>query len=480
MSATYLIICLIISIALVVLFCTKVKMNPAIALILGSLLLGVLTKVPLNDITAADGTVTNGLITVINNGFGNMMGSIGFPIGLGIILGQFVSDTGGATVIADKLVSLFPEKYAMYAVGFAGFILSIPVFFDVTFVILIPIGVALMKKLNKGIGYIVGAISIGAGIAHTLVPPTPNPLVAPEYFGFDLGVMIAAGLLFGIPMMIISVTIHGMLMKKGLWNAETDENGNGLNVDELELPEKLPSFGVSLLPIIIPIVLILLNTIVGAVGSTPAWLTFLGQKTTSMLCGTLVAMIIAMKTMGLKKAEASAANALHSAGMVFLITGAGGSFSAVITAAGVTLTMTGPIVKGGISAGGIAGTATDAIKNLVSGISGNTALILFIAWFLGMAFRQITGSGTVASLTTFAIMQSVTATIACHPVFLALACLDGALFGATVNDSGFWIVSNMAGLNLSGGVKTYTLGQAIASVVGIILIIVVGCISCLF
>lgn len=214
MSATYLIICLIISIALVVLFCTKVKMNPAIALILGSLLLGVLTKVPLNDITAADGTVTNGLITVINNGFGNMMGSIGFPIGLGIILGQFVSDTGGATVIADKLVSLFPEKYAMYAVGFAGFILSIPVFFDVTFVILIPIGVALMKKLNKGIGYIVGAISIGAGIAHTLVPPTPNPLVAPEYFGFDLGVMIAAGLLFGIPMMIISVTIHGMLMKK--------------------------------------------------------------------------------------------------------------------------------------------------------------------------------------------------------------------------------------------------------------------------
>lgn len=458
MSATYLIICLIISIALVVLFCTKVKMNPAIALILGSLLLGVLTKVPLNDITAADGTVTNGLITVINNGFGNMMGSIGFPIGLGIILGQFVSDTGGATVIADKLVTLFPEKYAMYAVGFAGFILSIPVFFDVTFVILIPIGVALMKKLNKGIGYIVGAISIGAGIAHTLVPPTPNPLVAPEYFGFDLGVMIAAGLLFGIPMMIISVTIHGMLMKKGLWNAETDENGNGLNVDELELPEKLPSFGVSLLPIIIPIVLILLNTIVGAVGSTPAWLTFLGQKTTSMLCGTLVAMIIAMKTMGLKKAEASAANSLHSAGMVFLITGAGGSFSAVITSAGVS----------------------DAIKNLVSGISGNTALILFIAWFLGMAFRQITGSGTVASLTTFAIMQSVTAAIACHPLFLALACLDGALFGATVNDSGFWIVSNMAGLNLSGGVKTYTLGQAIASVVGIILIIVVGCISCLF
>lgn len=459
MSVAYLLICLVISIVLVILFCTKVKMNPAIALILGSLLLGVLTKVPLVDATAADGTVTTGLVNVINNGFGSMMGSIGFPIGLGIILGQFVSDTGGATVIADKLVSLFPEKYAMYAVGLAGFILAIPVFFDVTFVILIPIGVALMKKLNKGIGYIVGAISIGAGIAHTLVPPTPNPLVAPEYFHFDLGIMIAAGLLFGAPMMIISVTIHGMIMKKGLWKAETDENGNGLQIDEMSLPEKLPGFGISLLPIFIPIILILLNTIVGCMtDDVPAWIDFLGQKTTSMLCGTLVAMIISMKTLGLKKTEESAANSLHSAGMVFLITGAGGSFSAVITAAGVS----------------------DAIKNLVSGISGNVALILFIAWFLGMAFRQITGSGTVASLTTFAIMQSVAATIACHPVFLALACLDGALFGATVNDSGFWIVSNMAGLNLSGGVKTYTLGQAIASVVGIIMIIVVGCISCLF
>ena len=172
---------------------------------------------------------------------------------------------------------------------------------------------------------------------------------------------LCLGFVAGIPMMAISVTIHGLLMKRGLWNAAADENGNGINVDEQELPEKLPGFFVSLLPILAPVLLILL-----------------------------------------------------------------------------------------------------------------------IGWFLGVAFRQITGSGTVASLTTFAIMQSVAATVAIHPVFIALACLDGALFGATVNDSGFWIVSNMAGLNFSGGVKTYTLGQAIASVVGIILIVVVGCISCLF
>lgn len=366
MSTAFLIISLIIAIAVVVLFIIKAKMNPAIALILGSLLLGVLTKVPLVDITAADGTVTTGLVNVINNGFGSMLGSIGFPIGLGIILGQFVSDTGGASVIADKLVSVFPNKWAMYAVGFAGFVLSIPVFFDVTFVILIPIGVALMKKLNKGIGYIVGAISIGAGVAHTLVPPTPNPLVAPEYFGFDLGIMIAAGLLFGIPMVLISVTIHGFLMKKGLWNAEKDENGNGLDINELELPEKMPGFFVSLLPILLPIIFILLNTVAGAMmDSVPTWIDFLGQKTTSMLLGTLAGMIISIKYLGLAKTEKVATTALKSAGLVFLITGAGGSFSSVITASGVS----------------------EAIKNMVSNISNNIVLILLIGWILGLLFR---------------------------------------------------------------------------------------------
>lgn len=190
----------------------------------------------------------------------------------------------------------------------------------------------------------------------------------------------------------------------------------------------------------------------------PAWIDFLGQKTTSMLCGTLAGMLISIKILGLEKTEKVASDSLKSAGIVFLITGAGGSFSEVITASGVS----------------------EAIKDMVSNISGNVALILLIGWILGLLFRQITGSGTVASLTTFAIMQSVATTVAIHPVFIALACLDGALFGATINDSGFWIVSNMSGLNLTGGAKTYTLGQAIASVTGIILIVIVGLISTLF
>lgn len=157
-------------------------------------------------------------------------------------------------------------------------------------------------------------------------------------------------------------------------------------MDEMSLPEKLPSFGVSLIPIFLPVVLILLNTVIdAATGDVPAVIEFLGTKTISMLCGVIAATVISIK-------------------------------------------------------------------------------------FLGLLFRQITGSGTVVSLTTFSIMQSVAAVTPIHPVFIALACLSGAMFGATVNDSGFWIVTNMCGFNFSGGVKTYMLGEAIASVVGIILL----------
>ena len=226
----------------------------------------------------------------------------------------------------------------------------------------------------------------------------------------------------------------------------------------MSLPEKLPSFGVSLIPIFLPVVLILLNTVIdAATGDVPAVIEFLGTKTISMLCGVIAATVISIKFLGLKKTEESANNALQSAGLVFLITGAGGAFAAVITASGVN----------------------GAIESMVSNISGNVVVVLLLAYILGLLFRQITGSGTVAPLTTFSIMQSVAAVTPIHPVFIALACLSGAMFGATVNDSGFWIVTNMCGFNFSGGVKTYMLGEAIASVVGIILIVIVGMISTL-
>lgn len=200
MSPFLLLTSLIISITVVVFLISKLKFNAALALVLGSLLMGTLARMDLLQ-------VVNG----INSGFGGMMAGIGFPIGFGIILGQLLSDAGGANVIADKIVKIFPESKAVYAIAFAGFVLSIPVFFDVTFVVLIPVAIATMKKVNKSIPYMIGAISIGAGIAHSMIPPTPNPLAAAEIFGFDLGIILFVGLIIGMLALFITLFIYDEL-----------------------------------------------------------------------------------------------------------------------------------------------------------------------------------------------------------------------------------------------------------------------------
>lgn len=441
MSPFYLLISLLISIGVIVVLISKFKFNAALALVFGSLLMGILTKMNLLS-------VVNG----INSGFGGMMTGIGFPIGFGIILGQLLSDAGGANVIADKVVKIFPESKAVYAIAFAGFILSIPVFFDVTFVVLIPIAIATMKKVNKSIPYMIGSISIGAGIAHSVIPPTPNPLAAAEIFGFDLGIILGVGLIIGAIVLVISLFIYTRLLDRGLWKSEKDETGLGLSIQEQPKLERYPSLFEAMLPIFLPIVTILLNTIYSVLmpGKESIILQFLGTKSMSMLLGTIAAYIVAIKYIGNDKATSSATKSLEAAGIVFLITGAGGSFAEIIKLSGVN----------------------DAIVSLITGLGGNAVLVIALSWILGVIFRQITGSGTVAGITSMTIMASIASTVNIHSVFIALACLSGGMFGATVNDSGFWIVANMSGFSFSGGVKTYTLGEAIASIVSLVVLII--------
>lgn len=450
MSTGFLVFSLVLSIAVIMLLIIVLKVNPAISLVLGAILLGIMSGQTLMD-----------TINAINTGFGNMLGSIGLPIGFGIILGQLLSDCGGANVIADKLVTVFPEKYALYAIALAGFILSIPVFFDVTFVILIPIGIALMKKLNKSLPYIVGCITLGAGTAHSLVPPTPNPLAAAsaEYFNFDLGIMILTGIIIGIFVILFGVTIYVKILDSGLWNVERDETGEGPSVAEMAAPQNPPTFFWSMVPIVLPVVLIIANTLCDTMmGEAPAIIAFLGSKTMSLLCGALAAFLICTKALSLEAAEKSASESLKSAGIVFLITGAGGALSAVISLAGIN----------------------DAIVRLIGGLSSNVFVVLLIAWLIGVVFRWITGSGTTASLTAMSIMVSMASAVAIHPVFLAMACLDGAMFGCTINDSGFWIVTNMSGFSVTGGAKTYTLAEIVASLIGLVCILAGAGISMLF
>lgn len=434
---------LIISMVVILFLILKVKLNAAISLVLGSILMGVLSGV--STLETIDG---------INAGFGSMLKGMGLPIGFGIILGELVSASGGAKVIADQIVKAFPKDKAIYAIGLAAFVLAIPVYFDVTFVILIPIGIALMKEINKSIAHVVGAITIGAAAAHTMVPPTPAPLAAGEIFGFDTGLMIAFGGIIGLIGVFLVIKIYTTVLDKSakFWKPESDISEEEIVLKEEKFPENKPSFFVSLIPIILPIVMIIINTVANSVmgEAEPEIFKFIGDKTTALLTGAIAAYIIAVKSMGREKAEKAATDSLSSAGIVFLITGAGGAFSNIITITGVS----------------------GAISEIVSGLTTNVFVVIILAYLVGLLIKQVTGSGTVSAITSMTIMSSVAPAVALPPVFIAMACLSGTLFGATVNDSGFWIVTNMSGLKFTGGVKTYTIPEMIESVTYLVILLI--------
>ena len=448
-SPALLILHLVIAIAIILVCIIVLKLNASIGMVIACLYMGAMGGLGLMD-----------TVSTISSGFGSMMTSIGLPIGFGVILGQLLNDSGAAGVIADKIVSAFPEKRAMWAISLAGFVLSIPVFFDVTFVILIPIGITIAAKINKKMCYVTGCLTIGATTAHCVVPPTPNPLAAADIFGFDLGIMMGVGLVVGLITVLISDFVFIKIHDRGIWNEDKDVNHSSNVVTELlesakrdaDAKRPRPSFAMSLLPIIIPIVCILAGTVGNALfEESPVICQFLGEKVIAMLLGTLGAYLVSIKYIGRANFEKSAGEALKSAGVVLLITGAGGSFSSVIAATGIG----------------------DSIVSLLSTGTNSVVPAMFLCYLIGMIFRVAQGSGTVAGMTSMTIMATVAPAIGCHPVWLALACLSGGNSIGHVNDSGFWVATNMSGLTVTGGLKTYTLGSFISSV-SIFLLALIG------
>lgn len=418
------------------------KLNAAVSMVIASLYLGAATGLPLLETVGA-----------ISTGFGNMMAGIGLPIGFGIILGQLLSDSGGANVIAERIMRVFPDRRAMWAIALAGFVLSIPIFFDVTFVILIPIGITIAARINTKMAYVTGVLTIGATTAHAVVPPTPNPLAAADIFGFDLGIMLGVGLVVGLITVLLSTFIYIWIHDRfSIWNEEKDVNHSSTIVSELlerraaslETQTKQPSLLVSLVPIALPILAILTGTVGTALYDTPPEITqFIGDKTIAMLLGTLGAYAIAGRYIGRGNLEQSAGDALKAAGVVLLITGAGGGFAMVINEAGVG----------------------DSIVSLLNTGTSSVVTTMFMAFLIGMVFRVAQGSGTVAGMTSMTIMAAVAPAIGIHPVWIALACLSGGNSIGHVNDSGFWVATNMSGLTVTGGLKTYTLGSFISAVI---------------
>jgi len=423
----------------VILMITALKMNAFIALITSAVVVSLL----------ATGNLAEKM-TRVAEAFGNTAGSIGIVIALAVVIGKCMMDSGAADRIVRAFLSVLGEKRSSTALMASGFVLSIPVFFDTVFYLLVPLARSMHRRTKKHYLKYAMAIVAGGVVTHSLVPPTPGPLIVADNLGIDIGVMIMVGALVALPAAVVGMIFSGYADRR--MNIPMRPLGGELSEPEPLEDHQLPALSMSLLPIILPVLLVSTNTIVRTIAkgaadgsglSRAAAITaVLGNVNLAMLISTAIAMWMLKSKRALTNTQLAKVVevSLMSGGVIILITAGGGAFGAMLKAAQI-----GP-----------------AIENLFTGDSGQPAsgmMLLVLGALIAALMKIAQGSTTVAMITSSAMIGSMiasTKTLGYHPVYLAAAIGGGSLIGSWMNDSGFWIFVKMSGLTEAEGLKSWT------------------------
>ena len=437
-----LLVLFVIAVALLLFAIIALKLDAFIALEVVAILTGFMVKMPLADI--AKGIAT---------GFGNTMGSIGIVIGLGVILGRILEEAGATEQIANGLLKLTGKKNAPLAVNLTGYLVSIPVFFDAAFVILISLIREISRKTKISFTTFVTALAIGLIVTHAMVIPTPGPVAVAGNMGISMGFFTLYAIIASLPASLIGGWLYGLFLgKKYPFKPEEveDEIPN-----EEEKKSSKPSFGLSLFVLLLPIILILLGTILSVLlpkGSPSSKLfSFIGDKNIAMLIGVIVAMI-SMKKYLQDSLEGVITRAIAATGVILLITGAGGSFGNIINSSGI-----GAFI-------------VDTFKNM-------HISVLIFAFLLSQVLRAAQGSTTVALITTSSILGPMASKLGVSPILVALAICAGGIGLSLPNDSGFWVVSKFSKFDTTKTMEVWTLGGTITGVTALIVILILSSLS---
>ena len=378
--------------------------------------------------------------------FGSTAGSIGIVIALAAVIGMCMLESHAADRIVRWFLSMFGVGRGDVALLASGFVLSIPVFFDTVFYLLIPLARSMFRRTGTGYAKYVMVIAGGALVTHGLVPPTPGPLVNAQNLGVDLGTMMMVGLMVAAPAAVAGILAAGWLDKR--LDIPMRPLGDSNSDTQPPSDDELPGLGVSLLPIILPVVMIASNTVVQAVapgGAIGEWTAMLGNPNLAMLVAATIALglYVARRRPKSELFKHRVESSLMSGGLIILITSAGGAFGAMLQAAEI-----GPAIQGMFGGGASTGFP-----------------LLIVSFLIASLLKVAQGSSTVAIITTSAMLGSMIApeSMSFHPVYVATAIGSGSMVGSWMNDSGFWIVSRMGVLTEAETFQTWT---AIAAVVG--------------
>ena len=433
---------LVIAIAVVFILIIRMKINAFIALITAAMTVGLLSS-----------TVSLGeVMPEVASAFGRVCGGIGIVIALAAVIGQSLMESGAADKITRVFVRALGEKNASLSMLSSGYVLSVPVFFDTVFYLLIPLARAMRVRTGKNYVLFVMAICAGGAVTHTMVPPTPGPLAMAATLNIDLGVMIMVGAVIGFLMSMVG-WLFAINRDKAL-DIPLRETA-GLSLEELEDlahrdEARLPSFFLSMLPIVLPVLFITSNTAVNAIdkGSAIAGVTgFLGNPNFALLVSAAISLYVLAKQKGytLAKLAKPVETALASGGLIILITAAGGSFGGMLVRAEVG-TVLGELAQD-------------------FGIP-----FLLLSFLLGTLIKIAQGSGTVTMITVSSIMAPliIASPPPFHSVYVACAIGSGSLVGSWMNDSGFWVYKQMSGFTEMEALKTWTPLLAVMGVAGYI------------
>ncbi|OYD06585.1 GntP family permease [Paludifilum halophilum] len=434
---TWLMISALASILLVLFLVMKSKWQAFIALIFTSFVLGLLSGMPVSDI-----------IQSVETGMGDTLGFVAIVIGLGAMFGRMLEISGGAERLAQTLIDKFGEKRAQWALALTGFIISIPVFLDVALVILIPIIYSLGKKTKKSLLYYGIPLLAGLAVTHSFIPPTPGPISVAKIVGADLGWVILFGFLAGIPAMIVAGPVFGKYIAGKIHSVEPEYIR--ANQEERNDDKELPSFGLITFLILLPLVMILGKTLSEAMlpeGDTVREvLAFIGHPFVALLLVTILSFFTLGRLRGYTREDVQsiATKALEPAGIIILITGAGGVFGQVLVDSGIG----------------------ELMGNLMKDSSLPPVLLAFV---ISTFVRVAQGSATVAMITTAGLMTPIIQELsitgpALGLIVIAISC--GATILSHVNDSGFWMVNRFFGLSERDTLRSWTAMETIIALVG--------------
>ena len=426
------------------------KVEPVIALVAGSMFLGLAGGLGLGD-----------TVTTIATGFGEIMAEVGLLIGFGVLIGALLHALGALQRLVVLLLTAFGAHRLPYAISAALTTLFPSIYVDVQLVLAAPLARSAAPELGRrGLPLLAGALTSGILVGYVFVIPGLGTLSIAGLLDIPLGTMLIYGLIVGPATAVLTTLAFSLLLRTGLWNPERDEHSSAAlleseqaaaeNEDDLHA---MPPLAVSLLPVLVPLVMIAFGAIAEAAGFDTPVTAFVGDAVFALFVGLVGAYVLARRSLGTAGTDEAVGRGLNTTGQILLITGVGGSLGAVI---GET-------------------ELADVLGDLFSADSGAPVVItILLAWLIAAILHFAIGSISVAAIAAAGIITPILGGLDVAPVVVGLAIGAGALFALQVNSNFFWMFQSLLGITTSGALKALTLVTALASVIALPIIIVLG------